>query len=241
MSLICFSAAPLLPCAFPRRLSMLVLSLLVAGCGSLPFLGKQAKPLDGAPEATPPVSAARPEPASAPTTAALPPPAAAPAPARRTPAAGDPPDAVPRVERISTTLPNLPYHVRGQDYQPANSDVPLQESGIASWYGEPFHGRRTANGEVYDMNLMTAAHKTMPLPSYAVVRHRRTGKEIVVRVNDRGPFKDGRVIDLSWAAARKLGFSGLADVEVRRLTHNEIRTGSWKQPAQRVAGLVATR
>jgi rare lipoprotein A len=145
---------------------------------------------------------------------------------------------VPRVERISTTLPNLPYRVRGEDYQPSNSDVPLQETGIASWYGEPFHGRRTANGEVYDMNSMTAAHKTMPLPSYAVVRNRRNGKEVVVRVNDRGPFKDGRVIDLSRAAARKLGISGLAQVDVRRITFGEIRTGKWKQqPTQRLAGL----
>ena len=236
MSSIRFSTAPLLPRRFGSRLSTLALCLLVAGCGSLPFLGKPAKPLDNAAEATPPVNAvARPEPPAASSTAALPPSATAPTAARSAPVAADPPDAVPRVERISAQLPNLPYHVRGLDYQPANSDVPLQESGIASWYGEPFHGRRTANGEVYDMNLMTAAHKTMPLPSYAVVRHRRTGKEIIVRVNDRGPFKDGRVIDLSRAAARKLGFSGLADVDVRRLTHAEIRTGSWKLSRQTLA------
>ena len=236
MNPIRFSAAPLLPRRFGCRLSTLALCLLVTGCGSLPFLGKPAHPPSSAPAATPPVNAvARPELPAAPSAAALPPSAAAPAAARSAPVAADPPDAVPRVERISTTLPNLPYHVRGQDYQPANSDVPLQESGIASWYGEPFHGRRTANGEVYDMDAMTAAHKTMPLPSYAVVRHRRSGKEIIVRVNDRGPFKDGRVIDLSRAAARKLGISGLADVEVRRLTHAEIRTGSWKLSRQTLA------
>ena len=219
---------------------IVAVSVLAAGCGSLPFLGKPANPVVVEAPVAAPQAPARAEPPGAAAAA----PAASPAPALPAPATASAtarPDAVPRVERISTTLPNLPYHVRGQDYQPHNSDVPMQEAGIASWYGEPFHGRRTANGEVYDMNGMTAAHKTMPLPSYAVVRHRRTGKEVVVRVNDRGPFKDGRVIDLSRAAARKLGISGLADVEVRRLTHHEIRTGSWKLPAQRMAGLVATR
>ena len=77
----------------------------------------------------------------------------------------------------------------------------------------------------------------MPLPSYAVVRNRRNGQQVVVRVNDRGPFKDGRVIDLSRAAALKLGISGLASVEVRRLTFDDIRSGAWKQPVRRVAGL----
>lgn len=227
-----FSVAPLLSGASARRGLILATCLLVAGCAGLPWLGKVSKPTVMDPADAPATTApARVEPpataAAAPAPTAMPPRVAAPA--------SDPPDAVPRVERISTTLPNLPYRVRGEDYQPSNSDVPLQETGIASWYGEPFHGRRTANGEVYDMNSMTAAHKTMPLPSYAVVRNRRNGKQIVVRVNDRGPFKDGRVIDLSRAAARKLGISGIAQVEVRRLTHDEIRTGSWKLARQTVA------
>jgi rare lipoprotein A len=213
---------------------MLAVCVLASGCGSQPYLGKSAK----AAVAEAPVATA-PEPTRAePPAAAAAAPEANPAPSRPASArasAGSPPDAVPRVERISTTLPNLPYRVRGEDYQPHNSDVPMRETGIASWYGEPFHGRRTANGEVYDMDGMTAAHKTMPLPSYAVVRNRRNGKEVVVRVNDRGPFKDGRVIDLSRAAARKLGFTGLADVEVRRLTHADIRTGAWKQSRQTLA------
>jgi rare lipoprotein A len=212
---------------------MLAISFLAAGCGSLPFLGKSARPAVEDATATPAAPAARAEPPAA--AAAAPAPTALPAPPRIAAPAGDPPDAVPRIERISSTLPNLPYRVRGEDYAPSNSDVPMTDAGIASWYGEPFHGRRTANGEVYDMNSMTAAHKTMPLPSYAVVRNRRNGKEIVVRVNDRGPFKDGRVIDLSRAAARKLGFTGLADVEVRRLTHADIRTGAWKQSRQTLA------
>ena len=214
---------------------MLAISILAAGCGSLPFLGKSSKPAVEDTASSPAVPAARAEPPAP--AAAAPAPTARLAPPHATAPAGDPPDAVPRIERISSALPNLPYRVRGEDYQPYNSDVPMQEAGIASWYGEPFHGRRTANGEVYDMDAMTAAHKTMPLPSYAVVRNRRNGKEIIVRVNDRGPFKDGRVIDLSRAAARKLGFTGLADVEVRRLTHADIRTGAWKQPRQTFASV----
>jgi rare lipoprotein A len=235
------SAAPLLPGAFARWSSVLAVALLAAGCGNLPLLGKGARPAGSDAAAAPPANlvtrAEPPAAAAAAPTLSMPP---APAQARMPAPVNDPPDAVPRVERISTTLPNLPYRVRGEDYQPHNSDVPMQEAGIASWYGEPFHGRRTANGEVYDMDGMTAAHKTMPLPSYAVVRNRRNGKQIVVRVNDRGPFKDGRVIDLSRAAARKLGISGIAHVEVRRLTHDEIRTGAWKQAPQRLAGLDAS-
>jgi rare lipoprotein A len=93
------------------------------------------------------------------------------------------------------------------------------ERGIASWYGTKFHGRRTSNGEVYNMYAMTAAHKTLPLPSYAEVKNIRTGKKIIVRVNDRGPFHDGRIIDLSYAAAQKLGVAatGTGLVEVRAI------------------------
>jgi rare lipoprotein A len=233
MSTLRFSAAPLLPGVFARWVPALAVSFLAVGCSSVPFLGNGAKPAAADRPVAAPQAPAHAEPPAAAAAAA----AASPVPPRpaATTAAGDPPDAVPRVERISTTLPNLPYRVRGEDYQPHNSDVPMQEAGIASWYGEPFHGRRTATGEVYDMDGMTAAHKTMPLPSYAVVRNRRNGKQIVVRVNDRGPFKDDRVIDLSRAAARKLGFTGLADVEVRRLTHADIRTGAWKQARQALA------
>ena len=237
MGSIRFSAAPLWPGVFGRGLLMLAISLLAAGCGSVPFLGSPSKPAIADTGVKPPPAepVAQPErqAARAPYPLTIVPPSTA-RPARAT---ADPPDAVPRIEPISASLPNLQYRVRGQDYEPGNSDVPLADAGIASWYGEPFHGRRTANGEVYNMNRMTAAHKTMPLPSYCVVRNRRNGKEVVVRVNDRGPFKDGRVIDLSRAAARKLGISGLAHVELRRITLDEIRTGSWKPAAQRVAGL----
>jgi rare lipoprotein A len=160
----------------------------------------------------------------------------APAPAPPKPAAPPPPvDAKPRVERLNEGPPNHAYDVKGQRYVPEQSDVPITESGLASWYGQPFHGRRTATGERYDMNAMTAAHKTMPLPSYALVRNPANGREVVVKVNDRGPFIKGRIIDLSRAAARKLHIAGVAPVEVRRLTHDEIRTGAWKLPIERVA------
>lgn len=138
------------------------------------------------------------------------------------------PDAVPRVEPIRVGGPNKPYTVLGRSYTPMTADLPLYEEGLASWYGTKFHGARTASGELYDMNAMTAAHRTMPLPSYARVRNPANGREVIVRVNDRGPFVAGRVIDLSYAAAVKLGVqNGVAPVEVRRLTFDEIRAGNW--------------
>ena len=136
------------------------------------------------------------------------------------------PNAEPRVEPLRIGGPNKPYEVLGRRYEPLTSDVPLQQTGGASWYGRKFHGRPTASGEPYDMNAMTAAHKTMPIPSYARVRNPANGREIIVRVNDRGPFADGRIIDLSYTAALKLGLlAGVAPVEVRRITHAEIRAG----------------
>ncbi len=133
------------------------------------------------------------------------------------------PDAVPRVEPIKSGGPNRPYEVLGRRYVPFTSDQAFEEKGVASWYGRKFHGRPTASGEPYDMNEMTAAHKLMPLPSYARVRNLANGREVIVRINDRGPFVDGRVIDLSYAAAVKLGLQGgVGPVEVKRLTHREI-------------------
>jgi rare lipoprotein A len=143
------------------------------------------------------------------------------------------PDATPRIEPIRTGGPNKPYEVLGRDYTPLKGDASLTEKGMASWYGKKFHGRRTASGEVYNMYAMTAAHKTMPLPSYARVRNPANGREIVVRVNDRGPFVAGRIIDLSYTAALKLGvLNGLAKVEVERITHEQIRNGSWQRDGQ---------
>ena len=141
------------------------------------------------------------------------------------------PDAVPLVEPIKPGGPNKPYVVLGQSYEPAASDVSWKEKGVASWYGTKFHGRRTASGEMFSMYGMTAAHRTLPIPSYARVRNVRTGKEIIVRINDRGPFHSSRVMDLSYAAAVKLGIvsTGSAPVEIERLTFDEIRTGAWKR------------
>lgn len=144
-------------------------------------------------------------------------------------AAREPAHAAPRVERIASGHPNRPYEIRGEPYEPENTDVEMREIGVASWYGVPFHGRIAASGERFDMNAMTAAHPTMPLPSYARVRNLANGREVVVRVNDRGPFRHGRIIDLSRAAARRIGIGGIGMVEVVRLTHDEIRSGAWRQ------------
>lgn len=138
------------------------------------------------------------------------------------------PDATPRVEPLRVGGPNKPYEVFGRRYQPYAHDLALFETGGASWYGRKFHGRPTSSGEPFDMLAMTAAHKTMPIPSYARVRNPANGREIVVRINDRGPFVAGRVIDLSYAAAARLDLlRGVATVQVQRLTHDEIRTGFW--------------
>ena len=140
------------------------------------------------------------------------------------------PDAQPQVEPIRPGGPNKPYEQSGRSYTPIQGDQPLSEKGLASWYGKKFQGRRTASGEVYNMYAMTAAHKTMPIPSYARVRNPANGREIIVRVNDRGPFVAGRIIDLSYTAALKLGvLNGVAPVEVERITSEQIRSGSWQR------------
>lgn len=137
----------------------------------------------------------------------------------------------PRVEPISRRAPNQPYQVRGRRYEPLTDDVPFKQRGLSSWYGMPFHGRRTASGETFDMHALTAAHPTLPIPSYAKVRHVKTGKEVIVRINDRGPFHGERILDLSKAAAQQLGLlgQGTAEVEVERITFEDIRTGKWRQ------------
>jgi rare lipoprotein A len=145
-------------------------------------------------------------------------------------------DAEPRLEAPRAGGPNKPYEVLGESYVPERGDPPLVERGLASWYGRRFHGRSTASGETYNMYAMTAAHKTMPIPSYARVRNPANGKEVVVRVNDRGPFHRGRIIDLSYTAALKLGvLAGVAQVEVERITYEAIRTGSWRRPTEDTA------
>ncbi|MEP7329141.1 MAG: septal ring lytic transglycosylase RlpA family protein, partial [Betaproteobacteria bacterium] len=128
------------------------------------------------------------------------------------------PDAVPKLEALHR-FANRPYTVLGRDYVPATSLRPYKERGIASWYGRKFHGQKTSNGETYDMYAMTAAHPTLPLPSYVRVTNVATGKSVVVRVNDRGPFLHGRIIDLSYAAAHRIGTAarGSGEVEVEAI------------------------
>ena len=126
---------------------------------------------------------------------------------------------VPRAEPRSRYGNPRSYVVNGKLYSTLSSARGFVQRGIASWYGPKFHGRRTSSGETYDMYKMTAAHKTLPLPTYVSVRNLATGREIVVRVNDRGPFHGDRILDLSYAAAIKLGIArrGTGRVEVRAL------------------------
>lgn len=144
------------------------------------------------------------------------------------------PDAVPRLEPVRAGGPNKPYEAAGRRYEPFTDDRALRETGLASWYGRLYHGRPTSLGEPYDMFAMTAAHPTMPLPSYARVRNPANGRSVIVRVNDRGPFVPGRVIDLSYTAALRLDLlRGVAPVVVERITTEEIRSGRWRQGAER--------
>jgi rare lipoprotein A len=129
------------------------------------------------------------------------------------------PDAVPRVEPKSSGGNKSPYSVLGKTYYVMISSRGYKERGVASWYGKKFHGHKTSNGETYNMYGMSAAHKSLPLPSYVQVTNLSNGKRVIVRVNDRGPFHGGRIIDLSYAAASKLDMlgGGTAHVEVEAI------------------------
>jgi rare lipoprotein A len=146
------------------------------------------------------------------------------------------PEPVVTAEPRSPVGNRSPYTVLGKRYEVLDRVDGYQEQGIASYYGAKFHGRRTSNQEVYDMYAFTAAHKSLPLPSFARVTNLENGRSVVVRVNDRGPFHEGRVIDLSYAAAVKLGITqrGTGRVEVRALTPDGKET-------QRVAATSAAR
>ncbi len=152
-----------------------------------------------------------------------------------------PSDPVPRVEPRSRYGNPSSYVVFGKRYHTLSSSHGFSERGIASWYGKKFHGRRTSSGEVYDMYAMTAAHTRLPLPTYVQVTNLKNGRQVIVRVNDRGPFHQNRVIDLSYSAARKLGIikEGTGLVEVKALNpvnyqlakkpkHNEIENVVYK-------------
>ncbi|WP_183741781.1 MULTISPECIES: septal ring lytic transglycosylase RlpA family protein [unclassified Janthinobacterium] len=125
----------------------------------------------------------------------------------------DVPDAEVRNEPYSTRA-NRPYVVFGKTYTPMTDNQPFTQRGTGTWYGKKFHGQRTSSGEIYDMYKMTAAHPTLPIPSYARVTSTESGEQVIVRINDRGPFHATRVIDVSYTAALKLGFLGKGSHEV---------------------------
>jgi rare lipoprotein A len=139
---------------------------------------------------------------------------------KRAPDVSNVPDAVPKNEPLSKYGNPRQYQVFGKNYYTLSSAEGYHEKGIASWYGTKFHGRRTSSGEIYDMYKMTAAHKTLPLPTYAEVTNLENGKKVIVKINDRGPFHENRLIDLSYSAATKLGIiaKGTGLVEVKALT-----------------------
>jgi len=124
------------------------------------------------------------------------------------------PDAVPRKEPLHR-FANRTYVALGNTYTPHTERRAYREEGLASWYGRRFHGKNTSSGEPYDMYAMTAAHPTLPIPSYARVTALDSGKSVVVRINDRGPFHSSRIIDLSYTAAHKLGYLGHGSARVR--------------------------
>ena len=136
-------------------------------------------------------------------------------------------DVTPRLEQPHRAA-NRPYTVMGKRYYPVTGDKPMVQEGVASWYGTQFHGKKTSIGERYNMYAMTAAHPTMELPSYARVTNLSNGRSVIVRVNDRGPFLGGRIIDMSYAAAIRLGYHkrGTARVRVERITRRQIASSS---------------
>ena len=204
----------------PLLCTTLLASLMLWGCGSMP--SKTATPAAGTAAATP--DSAKPRSKTA---------------APKLPAAGSGrggyykddgpgenppddlhliPDAEPQVEPYSK-WGNRPYVVFGQSYTPKTDAQPFRQRGTGSWYGKKFHGQKTSSGELYDMYKMTAAHPTLPIPSYARVTNLLNNKQVIVRVNDRGPFHSSRIIDLSYTAALKLGYlgKGSGELEVERL------------------------
>jgi rare lipoprotein A len=136
-----------------------------------------------------------------------------------------------------------PYEVNGTRYQPISSAHGFVEEGVASWYGKDFHGRKTSNGETYDMYAMTAAHKTLPMNVYLKVTNLDSGRATVVRVNDRGPFVKSRIIDLSYSAAKELGVvgPGTAPVRIEALGYRDNKPEDavprYRQPASYDAGV----
>ena len=147
------------------------------------------------------------------------------------------PDMVVQTEPLHKTA-NLSYKVAGKRYQPTKKIESFSQTGKASWYGPGFHGKKTSSGERFDMNTLSAAHRTLPIPSYARVTNLSNGKSVVVRINDRGPFHGNRVMDLSKAAAKELGFihTGTANVKVEQILPN----GKGQKQQNRRDGIVTS-
>jgi rare lipoprotein A len=146
---------------------------------------------------------------------------------------GKRPATQPAPEGGKTKASQRPYTVMGKRYEPLKSHVGFTQEGVASWYGKDFHGKKTSNGETYDMHAMTAAHKTLPLGVFVKVRNKENGQETIVRVNDRGPFVKNRVIDLSYSAAKTLGVDvkGTAPVRIEALGYKAGGAGEdYKEP-----------
>ncbi|MEH6466000.1 MAG: septal ring lytic transglycosylase RlpA family protein [Porticoccus sp.] len=152
------------------------------------------------------------------------------------------PDAVPKIELITRAGNTSPYTVLGKTYELLPTSRGYQERGVASWYGNKFHGRKTSNGEIYSMYGMTAAHKTLPIPSYVRVTNLANNRSVIVRVNDRGPFHGARIIDLSYAAAKKLDYSakGTATVEVVAIDPRDYQKNTVEQPRINETPVVTT-
>jgi rare lipoprotein A len=230
--------------------AIVVAALILAACNSVPFRKTPAKK----PAASRPAAKTRPAPAAR-TTAPVPvipvrPPAS---PSQHGgayykddgPGSNPPgglaslPDAALRTEPLHPRA-NRPYRVFGKQYVPRTRLEPYRQNGTASWYGRRFHGLPTSSGEPYDMYAMTAAHPTLPIPSYARVTHLGNGRSVVVRINDRGPFLHGRIIDLSYTAALKLGYinAGSAAVEVEQLLPGPMTAGKETQPEPATAAIL---
>lgn len=198
----------------------LLLPLLLAGCASRPPQATRGGPQVSAPAPVHKKACANcptPDPDYAPDRSEVP------------PGVENTPDAVPVDEPRSRYGNPETYDALGERYRVLNETPKgYRESGRASWYGKKFHGRRTANGETYDMFKMTAAHKTLPLPSYARITNKSNGRSVVVRINDRGPFHKGRIVDLSYAAAARLDLlhGGSAEVELEAVTPQQARNAA---------------
>jgi rare lipoprotein A len=148
------------------------------------------------------------------------------------------PDATPKTENLLARA-NRPYSALGEKYTPMTKFTPYVKQGMASWYGKRYHGRKTSSGEVYDMYAMTGAHTTLPIPSYVKVTNPANGRSVIVRINDRGPFKHDRLIDLSYAAAYKLRIiaqgSSLVEVELIDTSNQALQKTNQTLTAQNTA------